>query len=163
MTNIGIQVKRLLLKLGYVVWVKKEWSESLKELEYSCGLDGRTLSWRAVSQHYRFAHEEVYDQIVLMAERRDFKFNEELVLKDGKTSIPQNMSIELKQVRPRAIGYTLPQIEIVNGKAHCECGGKYKNNPSDKKEHEKTHMHQKYLQRIIDPIPINVLSYGNHR
>ena len=153
-----------------MIWHKKDWwySEPLKEREYSCGLDGKKLPWNGISHHFKHAHNEIYEQFRLMVEQRIFTLQEELVCEGLEIQTNQNMSVELEEIKPVKSSYTLPQnlIQIDSeGYAHCECSGRFfvkKDGKDAMKQHEKTVMHKKYLQSI-NPIPVNVLSYGNHR
>jgi hypothetical protein len=146
-------LRKMLIRYGWITYVKRDWNEFAKEREYNCAVDGKKLSWVGLSHHFRLVHREIYERLEQIIELRIFTLQESLVYKGKQTPTNKNMTVELQEVKPVPDTLPLPQIVVEitsDGYAHCECGGRYKNcQSSDRKLHEATKMHKAYLESVI--------------
>ena len=158
------QLKVLLAKHGYVtLHVKDYWKDEPRSLrEYSCNIEGMKLAWRVILPHYKFHHNEIYERFAQMVMVRDFTLHNDLVYERQEISVNQTITIELQKDEQRELCYIETQnnsvsvsvsVDVRDGVAYCVCGGHYINTAEDKKQHERTQMHQSYLQSLI-PVPI---------
>ena len=154
------QLKLLLLKHGYItLHVKDWWKDEPRNLrEYTCNVDGMELTWRGILHHYVKTHSKIYELFVPMVLHRDFTLHNDLVYESEKIIALQTMCIELQKVEPRARGYSAPvkaqYVRTPHKVVRCECGGYHKDSKDGKAQHERTQMHQKYLNSITIPVPI---------
>lgn len=139
MSADGIRALRLLIRHGWVKVLEKDYWQYMRECTYICRIDGRELPWRALTQHFKYHHTNLYNEFLERVKLRDFAIHKELQWEDK--TIPQTV-LEVMDKKSTI----LPQT--IDGVYYCECGGHYINFPSNKKEHERTKLHQSHLTRI---------------
>ena len=127
---ITIKLARFLVSCGYIDYT--EWELRREDREYVCNLDGKILTFHSLSHHYRTNHSNVYDTLINIISQR-------IVIPPDILILVLKQNITLQQ------GIALATSQ----KVVCVCGGFYKNTKFDKKQHELTQKHKKFITHNI--------------